>query len=288
MPSTEPPPAQPSTDRPRRVIKRYSNRKLYDTRDSRYVTLAQIAEFVRAGEEVQVIDNATKEDKTEATLALIISEEVKATPKAVPLSTLRDLVHQRSERLLSTLREGPIGRLIGGGEHADAPASASDATISGAASPGGAGGAQASNASATTVMSSSSSSSAAAPGQVAANVAASSSSPASSNGAAGSAPGAVAQPPPPSPSRTRLEELVESSKKTIDQWQAAIDERIRASLPAFLPTVVRDLEGDGRKLSLRADELERLQQLTRRVDELEARVRELGGQASQEKIPTTE
>ena len=49
-------------DKPRRVIKRYSNRKLYDTRDSRYVTLQQIGEMVRAGEEVQIIDNKTKEE----------------------------------------------------------------------------------------------------------------------------------------------------------------------------------------------------------------------------------
>ena len=106
----------PGGERPRRIIKRYSNRKLYDTKDSRYVTLAQIAELVRGGDDVQVIDNATKEDKTEATLALIISEEVKSRPKSVPLGTLRDLVHQRSEKLLSQLREGPIGRLIGQNE----------------------------------------------------------------------------------------------------------------------------------------------------------------------------
>jgi polyhydroxyalkanoate synthesis repressor PhaR len=108
--------APPPGERPRRIVKRYSNRKLYDTKDSRYVTLAQIAELVRSGEDVQVIDNSTKEDKTEATLALIISEEVKTTPKAVPLSTLRDLVHQRGEKILSQLREGPIGRLIGSPE----------------------------------------------------------------------------------------------------------------------------------------------------------------------------
>ena len=56
------------TTRPRRMIKRYSNRKLYDTKDSRYVTLLQIAELLREGEEVQIIDNATKEDLTEITL----------------------------------------------------------------------------------------------------------------------------------------------------------------------------------------------------------------------------
>lgn len=102
-------------EKPRRVIKRYSNRKLYDTKDSRYVTLQQIGEMVRAGEEVQIIDNATKEDKTEVTLALIISEDLKSQPRSVPLGTLRDLIQERGERLLTQLREGPIGRLIPGG-----------------------------------------------------------------------------------------------------------------------------------------------------------------------------
>jgi polyhydroxyalkanoate synthesis repressor PhaR len=108
-------------DKPRRVIKRYSNRKLYDTKDSRYVTLQQIGEMVRAGEEVQIIDNATKEDKTEVTLALIISEDLKAQPRSVPLGTLRDLIQERGERLLSQLREGPIGRLIPGGSDGGPP-----------------------------------------------------------------------------------------------------------------------------------------------------------------------
>lgn len=96
----------------RRVIKRYSNRKLYDTKDSRYVTLLQIAEMVRSGEDVQIIDNATKEDKTDVTLALIISEELKARPRGIPLATLKTLIRHRGEKLLSSLREGPIGRLI--------------------------------------------------------------------------------------------------------------------------------------------------------------------------------
>ncbi|MBK9262728.1 MAG: polyhydroxyalkanoate synthesis regulator DNA-binding domain-containing protein [Polyangiaceae bacterium] len=110
-----------TTATPRRVIKRYSNRKLYDTKDSRYVTLQQIGEMVRAGEEVQIIDNATKEDKTEVTLALIISEDLKSQPRSVPLGTLRDLIQERGERLLNQLREGPIGRLIpGAGEEAAA------------------------------------------------------------------------------------------------------------------------------------------------------------------------
>ena len=96
----------------RRVIKRYSNRKLYDTKDSRYVTLLQIAEMIRANEDVQIIDNATKEDKTDVTLALIISEELRTKPRAIPLSTLKALVRHGGERLLNQLRTGPIGKLI--------------------------------------------------------------------------------------------------------------------------------------------------------------------------------
>src|SRR4029078_13421962 len=95
-----------------RTIKRYSNRKLYDTRQSRYVTLLQIAEMVRAGEDVQIIDNATKEDKTDVTLALIISEELKTKPRAIPLATLKALIRHRGERILTQLREGPIGQLM--------------------------------------------------------------------------------------------------------------------------------------------------------------------------------
>jgi polyhydroxyalkanoate synthesis repressor PhaR len=116
------PPQSPSTtDRPRRVIKRYSNRKLYDTTDSRYVTLLQIAGMVRTGEEVQIIDNNSKEDLTEVTLAQIIYEEQKAHSRNVPLQTLRSLIHQRTEQVLTELREGPIGRLIPGRAAEGAP-----------------------------------------------------------------------------------------------------------------------------------------------------------------------
>jgi polyhydroxyalkanoate synthesis repressor PhaR len=110
--------------RPRRVIKRYSNRKLYDTKDSRYVTLLQIAEMVRGGEEVQIIDNNTKDDLTEVTLAQIIYEEQKSHSKNVPLQTLKELIHQRTEKVLHDLREGPIGRLIPGARGTEPPAPA--------------------------------------------------------------------------------------------------------------------------------------------------------------------
>lgn len=106
----ETPPSQ------RRIIKRYSNRKLYDTKGSSYVTLLQIAEMIRDGEDVQIIDNATKEDKTDVTLALIISEELRSKPRAIPLTTLKALIRHRGEKILSHLREGPIGKLMPGME----------------------------------------------------------------------------------------------------------------------------------------------------------------------------
>jgi len=96
----------------RRIIKRYSNRKLYDTRDSRYVTLLDLGELIRNGQDIQVIDKATEADKTDVTLALIIAEELKSGPRGVPLQTLRTLARERGERLIQQLRGGPIGRLI--------------------------------------------------------------------------------------------------------------------------------------------------------------------------------
>jgi polyhydroxyalkanoate synthesis repressor PhaR len=110
-------PSDDATEAPsqaRRIIKRYSNRKLYDTKGSTYVTLLQIAEMIREGEDVQIVDNSTKEDKTDVTLALIISEELRTRPRAIPLSTLRALIRHGGERILTQLRTGPIGRLIPG------------------------------------------------------------------------------------------------------------------------------------------------------------------------------
>jgi polyhydroxyalkanoate synthesis repressor PhaR len=170
-----------------RVIKRYSNRKLYDTSDSRYVTLLQIAEMVRAGEEVQIIDNATKEDKTDITLALIISEELKTKPRGIPLSTLKALIRSRGGKLLTQLREGPLGRLMPReGEIDEEIAQDGEAEMS--------------------------------------------KDPASKD----PAPGAI--------------------RRTIEQWQHAIDERIRTILPDF--SVIRELQAEIKRLSDRVAELE--------------------------------
>jgi polyhydroxyalkanoate synthesis repressor PhaR len=80
-----------------KVIKRYTNRKLYDTVESRYVTLDEIAQMVKAGTEVQIVDNRTKEDLTSVTLAQIIFEEEKKTSK-MSLRTLKDLIRHGGER----------------------------------------------------------------------------------------------------------------------------------------------------------------------------------------------
>ncbi len=74
-----------------RTIKRYSNRKLYDTQASHYVTLQQLAEVVRAGDEIRVVDKNSQRDLTAATLAQIIFEEERRNPK-LPLSGLRQII----------------------------------------------------------------------------------------------------------------------------------------------------------------------------------------------------
>jgi polyhydroxyalkanoate synthesis repressor PhaR len=225
----------------RRIIKRYSNRKLYDTTESRYVTLAQIADLVRAGEEVQVIDNATKEDKTEATLALILSEEVKTRPKAVPLGTLRELVHTRGEKLISQLREGPLGRFFNQEDENGVPLEGEAAAAAAAAVDGAATTAETKEAKEVRE--------AAARAEVKAPPAAR-----PSETVAQGLPGG----------KSALQHLVESSKNTIEQWQAAIDERIQA----IMPGVFRDVQGEARRLA-------------QKVEELELRVKELEGRGNQ-------
>jgi polyhydroxyalkanoate synthesis repressor PhaR len=82
-----------------RVIKRYANRKLYDTQRSRYVTLDQIAEMIRSGEDVKIVDNNSKEDLTSITLAQIIFEEEKKQKSFLPLGAMRNIIQQGGEAI---------------------------------------------------------------------------------------------------------------------------------------------------------------------------------------------
>lgn len=74
------------------VIKRYSNRKLYDTHESRYVTLEEIEEMIRAGKEIAVVDAATGEDLTSVTLTQIILENERTHRTALPAAFLHQLI----------------------------------------------------------------------------------------------------------------------------------------------------------------------------------------------------
>src|SRR5215475_9621603 len=74
------------------VIKRYSNRKLYDTQESRYVTLEEIEEMIRNGKEISVVDAATGEDLTSVTLTQIILENERSHRSALPSGFLHQLI----------------------------------------------------------------------------------------------------------------------------------------------------------------------------------------------------
>ncbi len=75
-----------------RLIKRYESRKLYDTEESRYVSLEEIAGWVRQGQEVRVVDNATGSDVTSQTLTQIILDEGRRGTSFLPSELLHDLV----------------------------------------------------------------------------------------------------------------------------------------------------------------------------------------------------
>ncbi len=85
------------------VIKRYPNRKLYDTKAKRYITLDGISELIRNGAEVQVIDHTTNEDLTAVTLTQIIFEQEKRNSGFLPKSVLTGLVRAGGDTL-NTLR----------------------------------------------------------------------------------------------------------------------------------------------------------------------------------------
>jgi hypothetical protein len=144
--------------------------------------------MIRNGEDVQIIDNATKEDKTDVTLALIISEELRNKPRAIPIPTLKALIRHRGEKILTQLREGPIGKLI-------PPKEDGEPTL-------------------------------------------------------GSSP-----PGPREDDDMSQGKETKGLRATFEQWQSAIDERIRAVLPNF--AAFSELQQEVKRLSDRLDELEK-------------------------------
>ena len=84
---------------PNRVIKRYPNRKLYDTEQSRYIKLKEVARLVREGVEVQIVDNQSGEDITGPTLAKLLGTGDHLGNEKIPVKTLRHLVQSGGELL---------------------------------------------------------------------------------------------------------------------------------------------------------------------------------------------
>ncbi len=95
-----------------RLIKRYSNRKLYDTEKRRYVSLGDVAALIRAGEEVQILDHQSGKDLTAATLARILQRG------SLPPPFLRSLIRIGGDSLRASLDEARLEPLVSRGETA--------------------------------------------------------------------------------------------------------------------------------------------------------------------------
>ena len=88
-----------------KIIKRYGNRKLYDTEQSSYVVLSDIAKMIRNKEEVRVIDNETKDDITNSTLTQIIFGAEKKSTCSAPLDILKNIIMKGDGSLSNFLAE---------------------------------------------------------------------------------------------------------------------------------------------------------------------------------------
>ena len=220
--TTNPPSVAPSTGNEAtpqpRIVKRYSNRKLYDTVESRYVTLPQIAVLVRNGEDVRIIDNNTKEDLTSVTLAQILYEEERKQSRALPLSALKDLIHTSGEKLSEFFREGPVGKMLR--KDGDAPAEGAEA----------------------------------APVEPAVEPAVEAAKD-SKEVAAKDGKDAAKDDKPQEPGK--FEKLVEQPKASFAEWSAAVDERARKVFEGVYPaTQLEKLTAEVKRLSQRVEELE--------------------------------
>jgi len=88
----------------RHLIKKYANRKLYDTRTSSYITLDQIAQLVRDGHEIKVVDRDNGGDLTQVTLSQIVLSEEKRGPSRI-VGAGGEMLHDRGQALLDYVRK---------------------------------------------------------------------------------------------------------------------------------------------------------------------------------------
>lgn len=94
-----------------RIIKKYQNRKLYDTQDSCYVTLDGIAKMIRDGEDIIVIDNNSKADVTALILTQVLYEQEKTNQSVLPVSVLKNIVKSGSNNLFEFLQRYILGAI---------------------------------------------------------------------------------------------------------------------------------------------------------------------------------
>ena len=92
-------------------LKKYANRRLYDTEKSAYVTLNQVADLIKQGRQVEVIDAKTKEDVTAFILTQIILEEAKNKNFLLPIPVLH-LIIQYGDNILGDFFEKYLQQMI--------------------------------------------------------------------------------------------------------------------------------------------------------------------------------
>ncbi|HXN89866.1 MAG TPA: polyhydroxyalkanoate synthesis regulator DNA-binding domain-containing protein [Candidatus Sulfotelmatobacter sp.] len=93
-----------STAPERHLIKKYANRKLYDTRTSRYITLEGIAQLVRDGHEIEVVDRDNGRDLTQVTLSQVVLSAEKRGPARL-VDAGGEMLHDRGQALLDYVRK---------------------------------------------------------------------------------------------------------------------------------------------------------------------------------------
>lgn len=94
-----------------RVFKKYANRRIYDTHSSRYVTLDELADTIRKGSEVQIIDAQSKSDVTAYILTQIVLEQAKRNNALMPTPMLH-LIIQYGDNLLLEFFETYLQQIV--------------------------------------------------------------------------------------------------------------------------------------------------------------------------------
>ncbi len=101
------------------TIKRYPNRKLYDTDAKSYVTLEEITRMIQEGDDVRVIDHESGDDLTTLTLTQIILEQEKKSAGFLPRNLLTNLIRTGGDTVEQVVRSLQLGQFLAGSEQED-------------------------------------------------------------------------------------------------------------------------------------------------------------------------